>query len=412
MPDFGRWTPNGGDPSLNDVNRVDKFFDALGSNGTAYSTDRAEAELAFLLADWRDDVRSAPVTAPVSTGDAVAALNAGLTGRRTRGRASLALVGSVAAAVLCIGGFGAAVFAAGPGDALYGLRSSLFGEQTITRDDAVVLAAQTEMQQVQKLIDDGQWEQAQDKLVALSSTVESVETPEQKQQLVEQFNQLTVKVVEQDPAATIPPDAPLPTFTDSPLTLLPLPTFELPTPTTDPATTTETTPTTPTSPTSETTPTSPTSETTPTSPTSPESSTPGPEVMLSPSSSEPSSVSTPAPSSPSSTPAPSTPASTPAPSSPAPAPSSPTNKPTTTVTRAEEPSQPPSQPSSQVEAPAPAPVERPAPAPAPAPVERPAPAPAPATTEAPAAPSAPVEREAPEPPAQEEQPTTTVVPAG
>ncbi len=29
MPDFGRWTANGGDPSLNDINRADKFLDAL-----------------------------------------------------------------------------------------------------------------------------------------------------------------------------------------------------------------------------------------------------------------------------------------------------------------------------------------------------------------------------------------------
>ena len=30
MPDFGRWTSNGGDPSLNEINRTDRFLDALG----------------------------------------------------------------------------------------------------------------------------------------------------------------------------------------------------------------------------------------------------------------------------------------------------------------------------------------------------------------------------------------------
>ncbi|MET0454440.1 MAG: anti-sigma-D factor RsdA, partial [Mycobacterium sp.] len=127
MPDFGRWTSNGGDPSLNDVNRVDRFFEALSTNETAYSTDHEEADLAFLLADWRDEVRSAPVTAPVTSRDALEALNAGL-GSRRRGRATLALVSTAAAAVLCIGGFGAAVYSAGPGDAFYGIRTSLFGE--------------------------------------------------------------------------------------------------------------------------------------------------------------------------------------------------------------------------------------------------------------------------------------------
>ena len=65
-PDHNRWPTGGGDPSLHEINRVDRFLDALGTNQRAYSTDRAEAELAFLLSDWRDDIRDAPMTAPVT----------------------------------------------------------------------------------------------------------------------------------------------------------------------------------------------------------------------------------------------------------------------------------------------------------------------------------------------------------
>ena len=72
----------------------------------------------------------------------------------------MAVLGSVAAAVLCLGGFGAVVAGAGPGDALYGLRTMLFGEQQVTRDDQVVLAAQTELAEVQQLIEQGQWDAA------------------------------------------------------------------------------------------------------------------------------------------------------------------------------------------------------------------------------------------------------------
>lgn len=62
MPDFGRWTANGGgDPSLNDINRADKFLDALASEQPVFSTDRADAELAFLLTGWRDEVRQVPM---------------------------------------------------------------------------------------------------------------------------------------------------------------------------------------------------------------------------------------------------------------------------------------------------------------------------------------------------------------
>ncbi len=224
MPDFGRWNSNGGDPSLNEINRADRFFESLAAKQPVYSTDPEEAELAFLLSGWRDDVRDAPVTAPVTPRDAVEALHGGLAKNRGS-RRSFAVVGSVAAAMLCIGGFGTAVYGAGPGDALYGMRTSLFGQQEVTRDDQVSLAS-AQLAQVQQLIDNGQWQEAQDKLVAVSTTVQDVVQTEQKQQLVEQWNALTYKVVEQDPAATLPPGEPLPVLPSSPLTWLPVPVVE------------------------------------------------------------------------------------------------------------------------------------------------------------------------------------------
>nr|WP_090345873.1 anti-sigma-D factor RsdA [Mycolicibacterium malmesburyense]CRL78453.1 hypothetical alanine and proline rich protein [Mycolicibacterium malmesburyense] len=211
MPDFGRWTSNGGDPSLNEINRTDRFLDSLATQQPVYSTDPSEAELAQLLAGWRDEIRGAPLTATVTPLDAVLALDRAAASRR-RTRTSLAVVGSAAAAVLCIGGFGAVVAGSGPGDSLYGLRTMLFGERQDTRDDAVVLAAQTEMAQVQQLIDQGDWQAAQDKLQTLTTTVATVNDTQRKEQLVTQWQELTVKVEAQDPAATIPPGAPPPTF--------------------------------------------------------------------------------------------------------------------------------------------------------------------------------------------------------
>lgn len=225
MPDFGRWTANGGDPSLNDINRADKFLDALAAEQPVYSTDRADAELAFLLSGWRDDVRQVPIDHVVPPLEAESALRNALDfSSRRRNRRSLAVIGSAAAAVLCLGGFASMVYSADPGDGLYGLHTMLFGDQRQTRDDAVVLAAQTEMQQVQQLIDNGQWDQAQERLTALSTKVQSVETVERKSELIQQWNALTYKVVEQDPAATLPPPGqPMPELPSSPLTLLPLP---------------------------------------------------------------------------------------------------------------------------------------------------------------------------------------------
>ena len=107
--------------------------------------------------------------------------------------------GSVAAALLCLGGFGAVVYGAVPAMRCTGCASSLFGEQQATRDDQVALAAQTEMQQVQQLIEQGNWDAAQDKLQTVTSTVQTVEDPQRQQELQQQLNDLTVKVETRDP---------------------------------------------------------------------------------------------------------------------------------------------------------------------------------------------------------------------
>lgn len=300
MPDFGGRKPSGGDPSLNEINRSDRFIEALASRQPVYSTDPAEAELAFLLSDWRDSVRGPAPTVPVTARDAVAALNDGLSKRHSRG--SLVLVGSAAAAILCIGGFGAAVYGAGPGDGLYGARKALFGAERVS-DDAVMLAAQTQMQQVQTLIDQGQWQQAQVKLQELSPTVQSVDTPEHKQQLIQQWNALTYKVVEQNPQATLPPAGePLPVLPSSPLTLLPVPVLT-------PAVVTTTSTSTSTSsaePTSSASPTSTETSTPGTTPTTSATETPTTSVSTSVASSTPTSGSTPTSAPAASTPAAST----------------------------------------------------------------------------------------------------------
>ena len=206
MPDFGRWTSNGGDPSLNEINRTDRFLDALANQQPVYSTDPSEAELAQLLAVWRDEIRTPPLMSPVTPRDAVVALTRAVESRK-RTRSSMAIVGSVAAAVLCIGGFGAVVASSGPGDALYGLHTVLFGEQT--RTDQVTLASQ-QLAEVQQLIDEGQWQAAQDKLQAVTTTVATVNDVGQKEQLVTQWQDLTVKVDAKDANATLPPGVPPP----------------------------------------------------------------------------------------------------------------------------------------------------------------------------------------------------------
>ncbi len=203
------------------IRRADAFVDALAGGRPVAPQDAADAELAALLGSWRDETRWPPATGLITEAEAIAALNAGLgekrggpgRDRRTaptaitprRSHRGLSVVGAAAAAVLSIGGFGAVVAGSGPEDPLYGMRTMLFGAPKQVRDDQVALAARTEMQQVQQLISQGDWQQAQEKLVAVSTQVASIGNEQQKQDLLEQFNDLSAKVVERDPAATAPP---------------------------------------------------------------------------------------------------------------------------------------------------------------------------------------------------------------
>ncbi|MGV0734734.1 anti-sigma-D factor RsdA [Mycobacterium syngnathidarum] len=329
MPDFGRWTSNGGDPSLNEINRSEKFIEALSLERQVYATDREEAELAVLLTGWRDEARRAPMSGIATPREAVAALDKATSQGRVR--MPMALVGSMAAALLCLGGFGAAVYGSGPGDALYGVRGLVFGSAPVTRDVGVELAS-SELKQVQQLIDDGQWEQAQQKLQTLTTTVATVDDERRKQELVDQWQQLSVKVENRDPNATVPPDAPpvvLPevTVTTPPSSPVESPPGEIPTstPTTGPST----------SPT-ETTPGSETSgpSVTPTTPTPSETS---PPATTAPSTPPTSSASTAPTSSPEPTTSASAPATTPSSSASPPAVTRTTSAPTTSAAPTAEP---------------------------------------------------------------------------
>ena len=221
MPDYGG-SDFSGQPSMEAVLRTDSFVDALATGGPVAPQDAADAELAALLGGWRDEMRQPPATDLITESEAIAALSAGLGGKRgggirdrrgtppapvvpRRSHRGLSIIGAAAAAVLGIGGFGAVVAGSGPGDTLYGVRSMLFGAPKEVRDDQVALAAKTELAQVQNLIAQGDWQQAQDKLVAVSTQVASIGDQQQKQELLDQFNDLSAKVVERDPEAIAPP---------------------------------------------------------------------------------------------------------------------------------------------------------------------------------------------------------------
>ncbi|BBX74741.1 anti-sigma-D factor RsdA [Mycobacterium shinjukuense] len=191
---------------MDDVARTDLLLDALAERAEVNLDDPRDDALAALLGDWRDDLRWPPASALVSPDEAVEALLAGVALRR-RARRGLAAIGSVAAALLLLSGFGAVVADARPGDPLYGLHKMMFTEPRVG-DDQIVLSAKAELAKVEQMIAQGQWDQAQTQLAEVSSTLRAVNDDSRKQNLLDEVNQLNTKVEKRDPHATVPASSP------------------------------------------------------------------------------------------------------------------------------------------------------------------------------------------------------------
>jgi hypothetical protein len=209
-------------PNLDAVGRAERFIDALAKRepvefgDVTDPGDTGDRALAGLLEDWRDELR-----APVPRGlcperEAVGAFNRGLAARR-RSR-SMRLVVTLVATLLGIGGFVAVMGEAQPGDTLYGVHTKMFGEPASVRDERIASSAQTDLDLVEQMITLGRWDEAQDKLDAVSDRVQTVKDGDRKQDLIDKVNLLHVKVANRDPNGAVGPSS-LPTA--APATLAP-----------------------------------------------------------------------------------------------------------------------------------------------------------------------------------------------
>jgi hypothetical protein len=197
------------DPRLNAVAHTDLLLDALAERQPVDPDDPhdpREHALAVLMGDWRDDLRWPPASALVSAEEAVEALRTGLADRQ-HARRGLAAIGSVAATLIVLSGFGAVVAEARPGEMLYGLHAMFFDERRVN-DDQIMLSAKADLAKVQQMIDQGQWVQAQNQLAEVSSTVQSMNDENHRQDLMDQVNLLNTRVESRNPNATLPPNAP------------------------------------------------------------------------------------------------------------------------------------------------------------------------------------------------------------
>lgn len=191
--------------SLDEFARTDLLFDALAQRRPVDVEDPEVDALSALLEDWRDNLRWPPASALVSPEEAVNALRDGLAERR-RSRRGVAAIGSVAAALLVLSGFGAMVVEARPGDALYGLHAMFFDQQMVNQKQ-IMVSAKADLARVQDLINRGQWNQAQNQLGEVSSMVQSIDDTATKQDLSAQVDLLNAKIEARNPNATLPPPA-------------------------------------------------------------------------------------------------------------------------------------------------------------------------------------------------------------
>jgi Anti-sigma-D factor RsdA to sigma factor binding region len=200
MPDSGYAFPDR--PALDELAHTDLLLDALAARRPVDLDDPDADALAVLLGDWRDDLRWPPASALVSPEEAVEALHTGIAARRSA-RRGMAAIGSVAATLLVLSGFGAMVVEARPGDTLYGLHAMFF-DQPRVNDDQVMLSAKADLAKVQQMIDQGEWTEAQNQLAEVSATLQSMNDGAARRDLMDEVNLLNARVESRNPNATLP----------------------------------------------------------------------------------------------------------------------------------------------------------------------------------------------------------------
>lgn len=195
----------GDQPALDEIAHTDLLLDALAERERIDLDDPQVDALALLMGDWRDDLRWPPASALVSPEEAVEALRTGLAERRRTHR-GVAAIGSVAATLLVLSGFGALVADAHRGDPLYGLHVMFF-DAPRANDDTITLSAKADLAKIQQLIDQGQWAQAQSQLTAVNSTVQAMNDSSSRQNLLDEINLLNTRVESRNPNALLPAPA-------------------------------------------------------------------------------------------------------------------------------------------------------------------------------------------------------------
>jgi hypothetical protein len=218
MPDFlPDFFSLGDQPGLDEIARTDQLLDALAERRPVRLDDSDGPDfraLTTLMEDWRDNLRWPPASALVAPEEAIGALRDGLANRR-RARRGLRVVGSVAASLMVLSGFGAMVVEARSGEALYGLHAMFFDQPKVNKNQ-VPVAAKADLAKVQQSIDEGRWGQARSQLAEVSSLVQSMTDGPDRSDLQNQLKLMSIRIESRNPSATLPPESTAPKVNPAP----------------------------------------------------------------------------------------------------------------------------------------------------------------------------------------------------
>ncbi|MDV7197508.1 anti-sigma-D factor RsdA [Rhodococcus kroppenstedtii] len=224
------------------VRRDDALIEAIAGNGPVATADADEYRLAALLAEWREDIVSAPMPAGPSLDEIQAAMDrahhAADRGRaRSRLRFLRPVVGAAAAVAFLAGGVSAVSFGAEPGDPLWKVKEVVFTQEA--QSTAARVETTSALQNVETALARGDADQARTLLAEAATRTPAVRDEQQRAELLgwwtrlnEQLSKLTPPAIPVPPAAPVTPDTAVPDAPQIPEDLSPLPT-DIPLPTQD-----------------------------------------------------------------------------------------------------------------------------------------------------------------------------------
>lgn len=192
------------------VRRDDALIDAIASDGPVRTDTAEEYQLATLLASWRAELITPPMTNEPDLDAIVAAVNQEIGARQVRlnsnagGRLRLLrpIAGTAAALALVFGGLSAFSYNAEPGDPLWRVKEVVFSQQAQT---TVVQRADDDMTAVESILSEGssaspaQVEQAKEKLVRARVNATQVNDPAKQDELASRFNELLTRLQKMAP---------------------------------------------------------------------------------------------------------------------------------------------------------------------------------------------------------------------